>query len=136
MPNNTQIANATVNAQASALAALLNGGFIDVYDGTQPASSDTAVTTQVKGGRMTFGATAFAAPANGVLTANASTSGVATAGITPTWARLLRSDGTTAVMDLSAGATNANILLGAFTTGTTVGLSSLTHSVAKATAGL
>lgn len=136
MPNNTQLANATVNGQASSLSTLLNGGFIDVYDGVQPTNSDTAVGTQVKGVRMTFNATAFGAPANGVLTANAITSGVATASITPTWARLLKSDGTTVVMDVSAGATGSNMTIGAFTSGTTVGLSSFTHTVNKATTGL
>jgi hypothetical protein len=46
MPLNTQLTNAAVNAEANALAALLNGGFIDIYDGTQPASVLAAVHTQ------------------------------------------------------------------------------------------
>ncbi|MHB0965267.1 MAG: hypothetical protein ACYC36_02325 [Bellilinea sp.] len=136
MALNTQMANATVNAQASALATLCNSGFIKLYDGTQPADADTAITTQVLGATLTMGATAFGAPANGVLTANAITGAAAVASITPTWARIYKSDGTTAVMDVSAGASGANLTVGAFTSGTTVNCTSFVHTVAKATAGL
>lgn len=40
MALNTQLADATVNAQAATLAALCNSGIIRVYDGTQPATDD------------------------------------------------------------------------------------------------
>jgi hypothetical protein len=136
MALNTQIANATVNAQATSLSTLCNSGLIKLYDGTQPANADTAIGTQVLGVTLTFGATAFGAPVNGVLTANAITSGTAVASITPTWARIFKSDGTTVVMDVSAGASGANITIGAFTSGTTVSCSSFTHTVNKATTGL
>jgi hypothetical protein len=136
MPLNTQIADATVNAQASALAALCNGGLIRVYNGTQPASADAALSGNTLGVTLTFGATAFGAPNSGLLTANAITSGTAVASITPTWARILRSDGTTVVMDISCGASDSNMIIGAFTAGTTVGCSSFTHDVRNASSGL
>lgn len=136
MALNTQLANATVDAEATALSTLCNSGLIKVYDGAQPATADTAVGAQVLGVTLTFGATAFGAPANGVLTANAITSGVAAAAITPTWARIFASNGTTVIMDVSAGATGANMTIGAFTAGTTVACTSFTHTVNKATAGL
>ena len=138
MPLNTQIATNTVNTGAAAEAALFNGGFIDLYDGAQPATADTALGAQVKGVRCTFNATAFGAPVNGVLTANAIASGTATASITPTWARIFKSDGTTVIMDCSVGTASSNIILSAasFVTGTTVSISSFTHTVAKAAAGL
>ena len=138
MALNTQMANATVNIGANAEAAIFNGGFIDIYDGVQPTNADTALGTQVKGVRCTLNATAFPTAVNGVLTANAITSGTATASITPTWARILKSDGTTVIMDCSVGTATSNIILSAasFTTGTTVSISSFTHTVAKATAGL
>lgn len=135
MALNTQLADATVNAQASALATLCNSGTIEIYDGTQPANADTAVSTQVLGVTLTFGATAFGAPASGLLTANAITSGVAVASITPTWARIKTSVGAT-VMDVSAGASGANMTVGAFTSGTTVSATSFTHDVRNATSGL
>lgn len=136
MPLNTQIAVATINAQALALATLCNAGVIKVYDGTQPATADTALATNTLGVTLTFNATAFPASASGVLTANAITSGTAVASITPTWARLFKSDGTTVVMDVSAGATASNMTIGAFTSGTTVGCSSFVHTVRAATSGL
>ena len=135
MALNTQLADATVNAQAAALATLCNSGLIRIYDGTQPATADTAITSQVLGVTLTFGATAFPAASSGLLTANAITSGTAVASITPTWARILKSDGTTVVMDVSAGASGANMTIGAFTSGTVVSATSFTHDVRNATSG-
>lgn len=136
MALNTQMADATVNGQATSLSTLCNSGLIRLYDGTQPATADTALGAQVLGVTLTFNATAFGAPSGGVLTANAITSGVAVATITPTWARILKSDGTTVVMDVSAGAAGANLTIGAFTSGTTVTCSSFVHDVRNATSGL
>ena len=136
MALNTQLADATVNAQAVSLSTLCNSGIIRVYDGTQPATADTGLAGNTLGVTLTFGATAFPAPSGGVLTANAITSGVAVAGITPTWARILKSDTTTVIMDVSAGAAGANLTIGAFTAGTTVTCSSFVHDVRNATSGL
>jgi hypothetical protein len=136
MALNTQLADATVNAQATSLSTLCNSGLIRVYDGTQPATADTALAGNTLGVTLTFNATAFGAPSGGVLTANAIASGVAVASITPTFARILKSDGTTVVMDVSAGAAGANLTLGAFTSGTTVTCSSFVHDVRNATSGL
>ena len=135
MALNTVLADATVNAQATALSTLCNGGSIKVYDGTQPATADTAVGAQVLGVTLTFNATAFGAPVSGLLTANAITGGTAVASITPTWARIATSGGAT-VMDVSAGAAGANMTIGAFTSGTTVTCSSFTHDVRNATSGV
>jgi hypothetical protein len=135
MALNTQVSDATVNVQANALAALCNSGFIKIYDGTQPATADTALGAQVLGVTLTFGATAFPSAVSGLLTANAITAGVAVATITPTFARIFRSDGTTVVMDVSAGASGANLTVGAFTSGTTVSATSFTHDVRNATSG-
>ena len=136
MALNTQLADATVNAQANAFAALCNGGFLKFYDGTQPATADTAVSTQVLGVTLTFGNPAFGSPVSGLLTANAITSGVAVASITPTWARIVKSDGTTVVCDVSAGTSGANATIGAFTTGTTVNCTSFTHDVLNSYTGV
>lgn len=138
MARNTQISDATVNAQANTLAALCNAGTIKMYDGVQPATADTAIGTQVLGVTLTFGATAFPAAVSGLLTANAITSGTAVAGITPTWARIYKSDGITVVMDVSAGAAGAgaNLTLGAFTAGTIVSTTAFTHEVLNSSVGI
>ena len=136
MALNTQLADATVNAQATSLSTLCNSGLMRLYDGTQPATADTALAGNTLGVTLTFNATAFGAPSGGVLTANAITSGVAVASITPTFARILKSDAVTVVMDVSVGAAGANLTLGAFTVGTTVTCSSFVHDVRNATSGL
>ena len=131
----TQVADATVNAQANALATLCNSGLIRIYDGVQPATADTAVSGNTLGVTLTFGATAFPSAVSGLLTANAITSGTAVADITPTWARIVKSDTTTVVMDVSAGAASANLTIGAFTSGTVVSATSFTHDVRNSTSG-
>lgn len=135
MALNTQIADATVNAQANALATLCNTGLIKIYDGTQPASADTALASNTLGVTLTFGATAFPSAVSGLLTANTITSGTAVAGITPTFARIFKSDGTTVVMDVSAGASGCNLTIGAFTSGTIVTATAFTHDVRNSTSG-
>ena len=138
MPLNTQVSNSTAAAEANAFGALLNSGFIDIYDGAQPSTADTAIAAQVKGVRLTFNATAFATSTNGALTANAITSGVASATITATWFRCLKSDGVTVVMDGTVGTSASNLILPtvAISSGVTVGCSAFTHTINKATAGL
>ena len=136
MPLNTQLADATVNIQANALATLCNGGLIRVYNGTQPATANTALSGNTLGVTLTFGNPAFPAAVGGLLTATAITPGTAVADITPTFARIFKSDGTTVIMDVSAGATGANLLLGAFTAGTLVGATSFTHDVLNSRSGL
>ena len=138
MALNTQVSDTAAAAEANALGPLLNAGFIDIYDGAQPANANTAVSTQVKGVRLTFGATAFATSTNGVLTANAITSGTATATITAAWFRALKSDGTTVVMDGTVGTATSNLILPttAISSGVTVSCSSFTHTIQKATSGL
>ena len=125
------------SAQADALAALCNSGTIKIYDGTQPANANTAISTQVLLATLTFGATAFGASSAGVITANAITSGTAVASSTATWCRIFKSDGTTVVMDGTVGTSAANLILSTttITSGITVGCSSFTHTVALATSG-
>ena len=136
MALNTQLADATVNAQALAFAVLCNSGFMKFYDGAQPSTADTALGSQTLGVTLGFASTAFGAAVSGLLTANSITSGIAVGTITPTWCRLLKSDGVTVVCDVSAGVSGANATIGAFTSGTTVNCTSFTHDVLNASAGL
>ena len=143
MALNTQLANATVNGQGDNLAARLNSGFLRIYDGTQPATADTAVSTQVLLAELTFSATAAPATVNGLITFNAITSdSSANATGTPTWFRAVQSNGTTVVMDGTAGATSGfNLNLNGLTGGQiiiagTVAVSGFTHDVLNASSGL
>jgi hypothetical protein len=104
MALNTQMANAGVNAEADALAALLNDGYLRMYDGVQPVTGDTDIEDQVLGAELRFGNPAFGAAEAGVITSNALTSDSdANATIMATWARCFQSDGVTPVLDGSVG---------------------------------
>jgi len=135
MALNTKLGNAGVNATGDALAALLDGGYLRIYDGVQPASADDAVTTQVLLAELRFGTPAFGAAVAGVITANAITKeSNAPASGTAAWARLLQSDGVTAVMDEEVGTAGCNINLSAvlILAGAEVSLSAFAHTVTKA----
>jgi hypothetical protein len=110
MALNPKLSNAAANAEVNALTALLNSGFLDIYDGTQPTDADTAVGAQVRLASLGFGATAFGTGVAGVATANAITSDDdADATGTATWYRCWKSDHTTAVADGSVGTSGANL---------------------------
>jgi predicted amidohydrolase YtcJ len=112
MALNLKLSEAAVNAEADAHSALLNSGYLRIYDGTQPTNADTALGSQVLLAELRFGATAFAAASAGVATANAITSdSSANATGTAAWYRTLKSDGTTVVSDGSVGTSGANLNL-------------------------
>jgi hypothetical protein len=132
MANNPKISSAAVNAQADALSDLLDNGYLRIYDGTQPANANTAVSTQVLLAELRFNATASAAASAGTLTMNAITqdSSADNTG-TATWFRALKSDGSTVVFDGSVGTSSCDINLGStsITSGSSVGVTSMTFTV-------
>jgi hypothetical protein len=140
MAKNTQLTNLAVNAEADALARLLDNGFCKIYDGAQPATGDTAITTQNLLAQPRFNATSAPAAVAGVLTFSAFTadSDAAATG-TAAWARYCKADGTP-VMDVSvgtvaAGTENLKLNSVAIQQHAQVSVTSATHTVAKATAG-
>jgi hypothetical protein len=112
MANNLKTSIVSRNAELNALATLANTGYIRVYDGSQPASPETAVSTQTLLAELRFGATAFGSAASGVITANAITddSDINATG-TASWFRVLESDGTTVLWDGSVGTSSADLIL-------------------------
>ena len=134
MAANPKFSNTCVNAEANAVGGALNTGYIRIYDGTQPATADTAVTTQNLLATLRFNATAFPSAVAGVLTANAITSDSSAAGTgTAAWARILASDGTTVWFDGSVGTSSANVVIAttSIVAGAVVSCSSLTFTVSK-----
>jgi len=110
MANNPHFSNTAANAEADAVAALLNSGYLRIYDGSQPANANTAVSTQTLLAELRFGSTAFAASSGGVITANAITDDTdANATGTASWVRCLKSDGTTVIMDGSVGTSGCDL---------------------------
>jgi hypothetical protein len=133
MALNPKFTNLAVNTKVDAQAVLLNSGFLDIYDGTQPVTADTAIGAQVKLARLTFGNPAFGAGVAGVATANAITQdSSADATGTATWFRALKSDGT-AVLDGSVGTSGANLNLNsvAISSGAAVSVTSMTLTESK-----
>jgi hypothetical protein len=107
-----KLSNLGVNTEVDALAALLNDGYLRIYDGTQPTDADTAVGAQVLLAELRFGNPAFGAGVAGVATANAITQdSAANATGTATWFRALKSDGTSVVLDGSVGTSGTNLTL-------------------------
>lgn len=132
MANNLKISTAAVNAQADALSDLLDNGYLRIYDGTQPANANTAISTQVLLAELRFNATAAPAASGGVLTMNSITqdSSANNTG-TATWFRALKSDGSTAVFDGSVGTASCDLNLGStsITSGASVAVTSMTYTV-------
>jgi len=138
MPRQTRLTNFAVDAQANLLGALLDGGFIDVMDGKQPESGDVAIADQQLLVVLGFGIPAFVHSQEGVIFANAISSGVAVGAGNPTWFRAYRSDHRTPIFDGSVGRENANMILPVRTIveGVLVHCSSLSHTVVKSLSGI
>lgn len=139
MPLNTQLANATVEGQATDLATRLNTGYLRIYDGTQAATADTAVGAQVLLAELRFNATAAASVTGGLITFNSITAdSSANASGTASWYRALSSNGTTVVMDGSVGTATSNLILNsvAISSGAAVSVSAFTHDVLNSSSGL
>ncbi len=98
------------NSRLDAITTFTGGAaLLRIYDGVRPATGGTATVLLAE---LTCNATFALAAAAGVLTLNAITSDTAAnATGTATWARIVKSDGTTIVMDCSVGTTGADINL-------------------------
>lgn len=109
MPLNPKISDAAANAAADAVVDLLNSGKLQIYDGTQPVTADTAIGAQNLLAELTLNATAFGDASAGVATAGAITpDSDANYTGTAAWFRVLTStDGKT--FDGSVGLANKTI---------------------------
>ena len=121
--------NSALIAEADAVCTLLNTGYIRIYTGSVPATPATAASGTLLA-ELRFASTAFgSASGTGLSTAN-SISGV-TASNTGTagYCRILKSDGTTAVADLSVGTSGADLNLNSLSisSGASVSITSFTY---------
>jgi hypothetical protein len=135
MALNTQMSYAAVNAEANALSALLNSGYLRIYDGAQPANADTALSGQTLLAELRFSSTAAPSASNGVLTFNTVTSDTSANNTgTATWYRCLSSNGTSVVMDGTVGTSGANLNLNSVSiqSGAEVAVTSFTHTIPRA----
>lgn len=117
-------ASRNAGLDASITTQIGTSGFVDVYDGTRPATGGTATN---KLAHLPLSATAAAASSGGVLTFNAITAAAALLSGTATWCRFTTSAGT-AVADASVGTSGADLNLNstAISSGATVSVTSAT----------
>lgn len=100
------IRNAMLDSITTAAGA---SAFLRIYDGTRPATGGTATTLLAE---LTCNATFAPASSGGVLTLNAITQdSSANATGTATWFRIVKSDGTTFVMDGNVGTSGSDLNL-------------------------
>jgi hypothetical protein len=115
---NVRVSTAAQNAMCNALVDLIDAGAaspsagkIQIYDGSQPANANTAVSGQNLLAELAFSTTAFGSAANGVATANTIADDTAAdATGTASWARILDSDDTV-IFDCDVGTSGATINL-------------------------
>jgi hypothetical protein len=121
------------NAQLDAITTFAgNSGKLRIYSGTRPATGGTATTLLAE---LTCNATFAPAASGGVLTLNAITQDAsADATGTATWFRLVKSDGTTHVLDGDVGTSGSDLNLNStsITSGATVSVTSFTITCGNA----
>lgn len=110
MASNLKYSAAVKNAQMNAVTTAAGASaLLLIYAGTQPASPDTAITSQTLLATLTCGATFAPAASGGVLTLNSITGGTgaagAGAGTAATFFRITTSGGT-ALIDGTCGVTS------------------------------
>ena len=129
MASNLKYAVLLKNAKLDAITTQVGtSALLKIYDGSQPASPDTAISTQNLLVTLTCNASQFAAAASGgVLTASAISSGTAGATGTAAWFRLTTSGGT-AKIDGTVGTSGTDAIIDntSIASGQTVSCTSLT----------
>ncbi len=121
---------ASRNLALNAAFDILNSGKLRIYDGSQPATADTALGAQVLLADLTLNATAFAAASSGSKAANSITQdSSADATGTASWGTLVASTrATVGTLDFSVGTSGANLNMNsvAISSGAAVSCSSFT----------
>jgi hypothetical protein len=121
------------NAMADAITTYTGGSAkLRIYAGTRPSKGGTATTLLAE---LVCNATFAPGASGGTLTLNAITSATASASGTATWARLLKADGTTIVMDMDVGTASSDVNLNStsIASGATVSVTSGTITMGNAT---
>ena len=103
--------NGTRNAQQQGLISYAGSGArIHLYQGTQPATANDPITTQTLLVECVISGP-FGTDSNGSLTLGSVTAGTATTTGTASFFRIVKSDGSTVIMDGSVGVAGADLNL-------------------------
>jgi len=109
MASNLKYSNGTRDAQQNGLITYAgSAAIIHIYDGTQPANANTAISTQTLLVALNVSGS-FGTDSNGTITMSSVTSATAVATGTATFFRITKSDDSTVVMDGSVGTTYKQI---------------------------
>lgn len=109
------------NAQLDAITTFAgNAALLRIYDGTRPATGGAATTLL---GTFTLGSPLAAGAAAGVLSPTLPSATTGAAAGTATWFRIVKADGTTHVLDGSAGTSGTDLVLNTATVSVGVALS-------------
>jgi hypothetical protein len=137
MPKRTNLAIVAVDAQANALAALLDGGFVDFFDGRMPKTANEAPGASVRLASLRLASPAFDVAIDGSITTTSIApdldAGWPGAPRAATWARFFRKDHKTPVMDVTVGSKDAVIIFEAtaIPQHAEVGIDAFTHTVPR-----
>ena len=111
MASNLKYSNGTRNAQQEGLITYAgSNAIIRIYNGSQPANANTAISTQTLLAALTVTGS-FGTDSNGTLTISSVASTTAVASGTASFFRIVKSDGTTVVMDGSIGTSDADMVV-------------------------
>lgn len=109
--SNLKYSDGTRNAQQQGLITYAGSGAkIRLYQGTQPASANDAISTQTLLVECVISGT-FGTDSNGTLTLGSVNTGTATASGTASFFRIVKADGSTVIMDGSVGTSGADLNL-------------------------
>lgn len=125
------VAQNTAQAQAAALVgSFTDGSFVKFYQGTIPATPETAIGAQVLLASVTMPTPAFTST-NGLMTANAISAGSVASTGNAQFFRWFKSDATTVIADGSVGISSAdcNLSTTALVSGGTVQITSFTYTI-------
>ena len=130
MASNLNTSVVAAQAQAVAMAPLANGGFLDVYAGSQPATPETAAGSTALA-TFALPATFAASVTNGVITANAIAAVTIANTGTAAWFRVTEADHATPLFDGLVGTSASDMILNAtsLVAGASLTISSLTYTV-------
>lgn len=126
MASNLKYSNGTRNAQQQGLITYAgSGAIIHIYQGTQPANANTAISGQTLLVSLTISG-GFGTDSNGTLTLGTVSDGTAVATGTAEFFRITKSDNSTVIMDGSVAVSGADLNLNNTSIATTqiVGISS------------
>lgn len=131
MASNLKVSQDCASTQAAALVGgYTNASILRVYQGTQPATPETAIGAQVLLASVILPTPAFTQSA-GVMTANTISSVVIAVTGTAQFFRWVKADGVTVIADGSVGTSGADMNLNstALSSGATLAISSMTYTI-------